>query len=84
MPYLTLKTEGQNHVESRPKSNQVVYWSGPSIMPKVKQARKVVRKLLREQSLRPAAAYEPVQKHIVTIGTSRCPKNPNGIHKNGA
>ena len=35
---------------SRRKSNQVIYWSGPTIVPKMKEIQKVV------QSLRPAAA----------------------------
>ena len=35
IPYLTLKIEGQGHVENRPKSNQVIYRSRPTIMPKM-------------------------------------------------
>ena len=66
IPYLTLKIQGQGHDENWPKSNQVIYGSGPTIMPKMKEIQKVVQKLFREQSVRPverAAAYEPVQKH---------------------
>ena len=79
IPYLTLKIQVQGHGESRTKSNQVIYRSGPTIMPKMKEIQKVVEKLSREKSLRPAAAraavraapaaaYEPVQKHKVTPG----------------
>ena len=46
---LTLKNLGQGHDESRPKSNQVIYRSGPTIVPKMKEIQKVVQKLLREQ-----------------------------------
>ena len=34
----------------------------------MKEIQKVVQKLSREKNLRPAAAYEPVQKHKVTPG----------------
>ena len=47
--YLTLKNLGQGHNENRPKSNQVIYRSGPTILPKMKEIRKVVQKLSREQ-----------------------------------
>ena len=40
---------GQDHDESRPKSNQVFYRSGPTIVPKMKEIQKVVQKLSREQ-----------------------------------
>ena len=49
IPYLTLKNLGQGHDESRPKSNQVIYKSGPTIVPKMKEIQKVVQKLSREQ-----------------------------------
>ena len=55
--------------QNQPKSNQVIYRSGQSILPKMKEIWKVVWKLSRQQSLRRpvvAAAYEPVQKHQVT------------------
>ena len=48
IPYLTLKNLGQGHDENRPKSNQVIYSSGPTIVPKMKEIQKVVQKLLRE------------------------------------
>ena len=48
-----------------PKSNQVIYRSGPWILPKMKEIWKVVHKLSREQN---SAVYEPVQKHKVTPG----------------
>ena len=47
--YLTLKIQGQGHDENCPKSNQVIYRSGPIIVPKMKEIWKVVQKLLREQ-----------------------------------
>ena len=34
---------------SQPKSNQVIYRSGPTIVPKMKEIQKVVQKLSREQ-----------------------------------
>ena len=49
IPYLTLKNLGQGHNENRPKSNQVIYRSGPTILPKMKEIQKVVQKLSREQ-----------------------------------
>ena len=49
IPYLTLKNLGQGHDENRPKSNQVIYRSGPTIMPKMKEIQKVVQKLSRGQ-----------------------------------
>ena len=49
IPYLTLKNLGQGHDENQPKSNQVIYRSGPTIVPKMKEIQKVVQKLLREQ-----------------------------------
>ena len=52
---------------SRRKSNQVIYRSGPTIVPKMKEIQKVVEMLSREQESA-AAAYEPVQKHKATPG----------------
>ena len=49
IPYLTLKNLGEGHDENRPKSNQVIFRSGPTIMPKMKEIQKVVQKLSREQ-----------------------------------
>ena len=49
IPYLTLKNVGQGHNENQPKSNQVIYRSGPTIVPKMKEIQKVVQKLLRGQ-----------------------------------
>ena len=60
----------QGHDENRPKSNQVIYRSGPTIVLKMKEIQKVVQKLLRGQKFAAraaAAAYEPV-KNIVTPG----------------
>ena len=44
IPYLTLKNLDQGHDENRPKSNQVIYMSGPTIVPKMKEIQKVVQK----------------------------------------
>ena len=49
IPYLTLKNVGQGHDENRPKSNQVIYRAGPTIVPKMIEIQKVVQKLSREQ-----------------------------------
>ena len=49
IPYLTLENLGQGHDENRPKSNQVIYRLGPTIVPKMKEIQKVVQKLSREQ-----------------------------------
>ena len=49
MRYLTLKIQGQGHDENRPKSNQLIYRSGPTIVPKMKEIQKVVQKLSRGQ-----------------------------------
>ena len=47
--YLTLQNLVQGHDQNRPKSNQVIYRSGPTIVPKMKEIQKVVQKLSREQ-----------------------------------
>ena len=47
--YLTLKIQGQGHDENRPKSNQLIYRSGPTIILKMKEIQKVVQKLSRGQ-----------------------------------
>ena len=44
-----MKIQGQGHDENRPKSNQVIYRSGPIIMPKLKEIQKAVQKLSCEQ-----------------------------------
>ena len=44
-----MKIRGQGHNENLPKSNQVNYRSGPTIMPKLKEIQNVVQKLSREQ-----------------------------------
>ena len=44
-----MKNLGQGHDENRPKSNQVIYRSGPTIVPKIKEIQNVVQKLSREQ-----------------------------------
>ena len=61
-------SSGQGHNKNQPKSNQVIYRSGPTIVPKMKEIKKVVHKLMPKQNLRLAVAYEPVQKHKVTPG----------------
>ena len=49
IPYLTMKIQGQGHDENRPKSNQVIYRSGSTIVPQMKEIQKVIEKLLHEQ-----------------------------------
>ena len=44
-----LENLGQGHDENRPKSNQVIYRSGPTIVPKMKEIQNVVQKLSCEQ-----------------------------------
>ena len=67
--YLEKSRSRSSQGQGRPKSNQVFYRSGLTIVPKMKEIRKVVQKLSCEQNLRPAAAaYKPVQKHKVTPG----------------
>ena len=46
IPYLTLQIQGQGHNKNQPKLNQVINW--PTIMPKIKEIGKGVRKLLHE------------------------------------
>ena len=66
-----LEIQGQGHNENRPKSNQVMYKSGPLILPKMKEIWKLFRSYCMNKDLWPAAAaaavaaaaYEPVQKH---------------------
>ena len=50
IPYLTLEINGQGHDDNRPKSNQVIFRSAPSIPAKMKEIWKVVQKLSREQN----------------------------------
>ena len=49
IPYLTLKDLGQGHNKNRQKSSQVIYRSGPTIVPKIKEIKKAVQKLSHEQ-----------------------------------
>ena len=49
IPYLTLKNLGQCHDQNRPKSNQVNYRSGLTMVPKMKEIQKVAQKLSRGQ-----------------------------------
>ena len=49
IPYLTLKIQGQGYDENWLNSNQVIYWSRPTIVPKIKEIQKVVEKLSCEQ-----------------------------------
>ena len=48
IPYLTLKIQGQSHDENRPKSNQVIYRSGPSILPKWQKSDKLFQSYRRQ------------------------------------
>ena len=40
--YLTLRIWDQGHGQNRPKSNQVIHRSGPSILPKMKEITKII------------------------------------------
>ena len=44
-----MKIQGQGHNQNRPKSNQVIYRSGPTTVPKMKEIQEVVQKLLPEE-----------------------------------
>ena len=44
-----LEKSRSGHDENRPKSNQVIYRWGPTIVPKMKEIQKLVQKLSREQ-----------------------------------
>ena len=63
IPYLTLKNLGQGHNEIRPKSNQVIYRSGPTIVPKMKEIQKVVQKLSCEQK----SSVKSIDIHLMAI-----------------
>ena len=73
---MTLKIKGQGHNENRPKFDQVIYGSGPSILPEINENCKIVWKLSDQKNLRAVAAadaavldmvaYEPAQKFEVT------------------
>ena len=63
-----LEIEGQGHNENRPKSNQVIYWSGPTIIPKMKEIQKVVHKLLGEQN---SAACCGIRTGTKTVNPSK-------------
>ena len=60
----------ENLGQGRPKSNQEIYRSGSTIVPKWKKFKKLFKSYGVNKNLRPAvaaaAAYEPVQKHKVT------------------
>ena len=47
--YVCFSFHGQGHDANRPKSNQVIYRSGPTIVPQMKEIQKVVQKLSRGQ-----------------------------------
>ena len=72
IPYLTLKNLGQGHDENRPKSNQVIYRSGPTIVPKMKEIQKVVQKLSGEQESAAGGGASGVR-----TGTTRRSENDN-------
>ena len=57
---LILKIQGQGHSENRPKSNQVIFRSGPSILPKMKQI--WTRQIWGIWKLRPA--YSPEMPNL--------------------
>ena len=47
--FIFVLCQGQGHDQNRQKSNQVIYSSGPSILPKTNEIPKIDRKLSREQ-----------------------------------
>ena len=49
IPDLTLENLGQGLDENRPKTNQVIYRSRPTTVPKIKEIQNFVQKLSREQ-----------------------------------
>ena len=49
IPYSTLKIQGQGHDENQPKSHQVIYRSGSTVVPKMNEIQEGVQKLSREQ-----------------------------------
>ena len=57
---LHLKFQGQGHNENQPKSNQVIYRSGPSILSNIKEIQKVVQKLSCEQKSSAGGGAETV------------------------
>ena len=67
-----MKIQGQGDDKNQPKSNQVIYRSGRTIVPKIKEIQKLLKSYCMNKNLQPAAAaaaaYEPVQKHKVTPG----------------
>ena len=62
-----LEIESQGHGGNRPKSKQIFCRWGPSILPEMKEIKKVFQSYHVNKYLRTvAAAYESVQKHKVT------------------
>ena len=66
-PYLTLKIQGQGQDENQLKSNQVIYKSVPSILPQMKEMKKIVQNLSCEQILQPVVAEEAAPTSLITL-----------------
>ena len=60
MEYFTLEILGQGH-KNRSKSNQVIYTSGPFILPKWKRYEKLLESYRVNISVWPAAEEEPLK-----------------------
>ena len=61
IPHLTLKIQGQGLNQNQPKSNQAIYRSGPTIVPKLKEIQNVVQKSSHERES--AAGAEKTLSH---------------------
>ena len=68
IPYLTLKILGQGHDENRRKSIQVIYRSGPTIVPRMQEIQKVVQKLSRGQNRQREQRREQRHERRLTNG----------------
>ena len=62
-----MKIQGQGDDKNKAKSNQVIYRSGRTIVPKMIEPQKLLKSYPVNKNM-PAAAYKPVQKHKVTPG----------------
>ena len=69
VPYLTLKIQGQGHDKNWSKSNQVIYTSGPTTVPKMKEIQKWSHE---EESAAGGSGVRTGTKHKVTPGILYC------------
>ena len=75
-----MKIQGQGHDENRPKSNQLIYRSGPTIVPKMKEIQKIDQKLSRGQES--AAVGGAVGGGGVRTGTKTYTGIPGWLNNN--